>query len=55
MPTSGGKAGKGRNKTGTIQVRKWGMIAKQFRYKVGDENSRLAAIFKAKSFCEKKD
>ena len=45
---SGGKAGKGYNKTSTIQVIYEGMLAvKQIRYKVGDHESKMAAIKKA--------
>ena len=45
---SGGKAGKGHNKTSTIQVVYEGMMAvKQIRYTVRDHESKMAAIEKA--------
>lgn len=47
IPTSGGKAGKGMNATGSIQVRKDSMIKKQFRFKTGDMNSKGRALLKA--------
>lgn len=50
IPTSGGKAGKGHQKTGTIQIRKDGFIRKQIRFVMGDEASQSAAIEKAKAF-----
>jgi hypothetical protein len=40
IPTSGGKAGKGHNKTGSVQVRKGGQILKQFRFRVDDPNDK---------------
>lgn len=45
---SGGKAGKGHNKTSTIQVIYEGiMVAKQIRYTVADPASKNKAIKKA--------
>lgn len=34
IPSSGGKAGKGYNKTSHVQIRRGGMILKQFRFDV---------------------
>lgn len=48
-PTSGGKAGKGRNKTASIQVRKDGFVVKNIRYILGGE-ARPDAIHQAKSW-----
>ena len=48
MPTSGGKAGKGCNKTSSLQVRKDNMIVKQFRFTVNDPVSRKKAMDKAR-------
>lgn len=39
IPTSGGKAGKGRNKTGTVQVLVDQMLRRQYRFRVGDQES----------------
>ena len=50
LPTSGGKAGKGHQKTSTIQVRKDNRIVKQFRFTIDDNESRKAAVAKAKEF-----
>lgn len=50
LPTSGGKAGKGRAKTGTIQVRQDSMIVKQFRFDWAEKNSRIKAIRAAKNY-----
>lgn len=49
----GGKAGKGFNKTATIQVREpfnsdTYLLRKQIRYKVGDQTSRFRAVQKAR-------
>lgn len=52
MPTSGGKAGKGRAKTISLQVRKDGMIVRAFRFNVADLNSRSRAVAKAKEFMQ---
>lgn len=52
VPTSGGKAGRGRQKTSTIQVRRDGLIIKQFRFSVADQQTRLKAIVKAKKYVE---
>jgi len=50
LPTSGGKAGKGHQKTSTIQVRKANCIVKQFRFYVDDTESMKVAVGKAKEF-----
>lgn len=50
IPTSGGKAGKGHNKTSTVQVMDGNMLVKQFRFKVGDSESYRKAREKAKLF-----
>lgn len=55
LPTSGGKAGKGCAKTGTIQVRRENMIVKQFRFVWADEPSRLKAIRSAKAYMTPND
>lgn len=52
IPTSGGKAGTGFNKTSTIQVRLGNMIVKQFRFTMDSESSRRAAMRKAREYCE---
>lgn len=49
IPTSGGKAGKGYNKTSTIQVWQGSQIVKQIRFTVLDEASRKRAYEKAKA------
>lgn len=35
LPTSGGKAGKGKNKTTSLQIRNGNMVVAQFRFKTG--------------------
>lgn len=40
IPTSGGKAGKNRNISSTIQLRKDGCIVKQFRFLIDSDFSR---------------
>lgn len=50
LPTSGGKAGKGRNRTSTIQVRRGGVIVKQYRFPMDNEEKRKKAIQRAKDF-----
>lgn len=52
LPTSGGKAGKGRNRTSTVQVLKDGCLKAQFRFLVDDINSYHLAMQKAKDFAE---
>lgn len=57
QPTSGGKAGTGCNKTGTIQVRLHNLLIKQERYDVAapteHPRSRYNAIQRAKTFITK--
>lgn len=50
LPTSGGKAGKGKAKTCSLQVRKNNLIVKQFRFNLADKQDRSAAIGEAKKF-----
>jgi hypothetical protein len=52
VPASGGKAGRGRNRTGTIQVRRHGFIIKQYRFVTADFASYQAAFKKAEDFCK---
>jgi len=47
---SGGKAGKGYNKTSTIQVMYEYFLVKQIRYTVADHNSKMEALKKAISY-----
>lgn len=47
VPTSGGKAGKNRNRTGTVQVLSGGCLVKQYRFVVADKASRDKAWNKA--------
>lgn len=48
LPMSGGKAGHGRNRTSTIQVRRNGCVVKQFRFNVSDGTH--AVVLKAKAW-----
>lgn len=50
VPTSGGKAGKGLAKTGSVQVRRMGVIVKQFRFRCDDEGGRKGAVQKAAAY-----
>lgn len=52
---TGGKAGKGHNKTSTIQVFdiETNCIVKQFRYKICNRASLLKAIVSARSYTQK--
>ncbi len=53
VPTSGGKAGKGRNRTSTIQICKTDggrVIVKQIRFVLYEPDSRINAMQKAKDF-----
>lgn len=50
FPKSGGKAGKWRNKTSTVQVRKDSIIVKQFRYKLAAPILKTYAIARAMEF-----
>lgn len=47
---SGGKAGKGHNKTSTIQVIRDSMIIKMFRFTVNNPESMRKARIKAEEF-----
>lgn len=48
---TGGKAGKGHNKTSTVQVLYCSMLIKQVRYKIGESGSRREAWAKALACC----
>lgn len=52
LPTSGGKAGSGRNKTSSFQVRRAGVIVKQFRFSLTQTpvTARAAAWEKVREF-----
>ena len=50
FPATGGKAGRGRNKTSALQVRRHNCIVKQFRFTVAQASSRDAAYAKACRF-----
>jgi hypothetical protein len=52
IPSSGGKAGKGCNLTSSIQMRKGGRIAKQFRFSMTDAEARSATIAKARKWAD---
>jgi hypothetical protein len=52
LPTSGGKAGKGRNKTSAIQVRKDGCVVRQFRFNTDDRASYRLAMQRANAYVE---
>ena len=51
-PTSGGKAGKDRNITSTIQVRRNGVIVKEVRYHCLKDEGYSLAIEKACKWCD---
>ena len=51
VPMSGGKAGKGCNRTSSIQVRRHNSIQIQFRFVLADPASRSGAIAKARAYC----
>jgi hypothetical protein len=54
LPTSGGKAGKEKNATSTVQVMKrehhYVLLVKSFRFRVGDSNSYESAKARAMAF-----
>ena len=52
IPISGGKAGKGLNKTSSLQVRMDGCILKQFRFKTSDREDRQRAFNMANMWIE---
>ena len=52
LPDSGGKAGRGKNATSTIQVRRGNQIVKQFRFPMDDAAKRSEVIDRAKSFVD---
>ncbi len=53
IPSSGGKAGYGRNKTSAVQVRNFGRIVKQFRFVAGDVASKRRANLRAEDWVSK--
>lgn len=50
IPTSGGKAGTGKNETSTIQIRLGNCIAKAIRFSMINPEQRSRAIQKAKDW-----
>lgn len=52
LPTSGGKAGEGRNKTSSLQIRDGNVIIKQIRFNVEDGHHH--ACDKARKFINKR-
>ena len=55
---SGGRAGKGKNKTASIQVVDcyafgYSKLEKQYRYTIGDKKSEESALKKAKDYIKK--
>lgn len=50
LPTSGGKAGAGKNATSALQVRLGGVILKAFRFAIADTESRKKAAVLAREF-----
>ena len=52
LPTSGGKAGPGRNKTSTLQIRNGNEIIKQIRFNV--EDGHHDACDKARKFIDER-
>jgi len=46
----GGKAGRGHNKTKTIQVYEGSCIIRQFKFRVGNVQSRAEAVLKAMEY-----
>ncbi len=47
---SGGKAGKGKNKTSSVMVLCWGCIMKTYRFDVNDPGSKSRAMSKAQAY-----
>lgn len=50
LPSSGGKAGKGKNVMSSIQARKNNQILKQFRFTVSSPESQRPAMRKLKNW-----
>lgn len=50
---SGGKAGKGHNKTSTVQVHCDSIIVKQFRFNVDEAGSFKKALAKAQEYTQR--
>lgn len=51
VTTSGGKAGKGLNKTASVQVRRDDCVMKSFRFVLAQEGSFKKAFAKAREYC----
>lgn len=49
---SGGKAGRGRNKTSTVQVFYGNLLVKQYRFLMSSPESLIHATEKAKAYVE---
>lgn len=54
LPSSGGKAGKHRNRTSNVQVRQDGCLVRQFRFEVDDVASYRAALKRAVDYAQTK-
>ena len=52
VTTSGGKAGKGFNKTASVQVVHGDLLVKQIRFKLQEESSFKTAFHKARAFVQ---
>lgn len=52
LPMSGGKAGKGKQKTSSIQVRVNGFLIHQTRFRVDNPAARKSALERAKLFLD---
>ncbi len=51
--SSGGKAGRGKNRTSNVQVKKDGLVKKQFKYDLGKQEWKDAAIECAKEWIDR--
>ena len=54
VPTSGGKAGKGKAKTAGLQIRRNGVVLKTFRFNPLLSDERRAALRKARLFIDER-
>lgn len=54
LPQSGGKAGKNRNLTTSLQVRRNSCIEKQFRFQADSRLGKNLALAKAEAYCDNK-
>jgi len=52
IPDSGGKAGKGCNKTGSVQLRAHSRIVKQFRFRTTDGDHVIVVAKRAKKWAQ---